>query len=448
MAMHGFGKLSYAAIGAALAIASAVGSAAIETARFVGDVFVTPTAVPLAPLNQLAQLQLGLGSNGLPQELVGDHFERKEIIDVFVLPSAEVPAAQYQLWTRVTVSDLGQFVQGLSMGLPANVPAVFYLAARGKRGFVAPVGPISLPKAGAMQAPTLTAPTMASAPIKLTLIPTLVPALQPTATPKPLTKDPLGEVYAEYYNNRDMADAPVVTRNEGVPNLNWGMGGPAGVNADNFSASYYGRFFFAETENFEFVVVADDGARLWVDDALVINDWRIGPRRELKADVPLTRGEHRVRLEYFESTGNAQISLRWAVNYSRWEARYRNSTDWTGAVVLKRNDGDADGRLRMDFGAGSPGLNVNPDNFSVSWERRVFFDVGGEYEFTLELDDGAKIYIDGAEVFNKPSAVDTHKFKRTLARGYHAMQVLYVEYGGGAKLKLDWALIPAAAPSP
>ena len=54
----------------------------------------------------------------------------------------------------------------------------------------------------------------------------------------------------------------------------------------------------------------DDGARLYVDDKLVIDAWQTGIRRELTAQVELS-GEHRVRIEYFENGEGAALFFGW-----------------------------------------------------------------------------------------------------------------------------------------
>jgi hypothetical protein len=56
---------------------------------------------------------------------------------------------------------------------------------------------------------------------------------------------------------------------------------------------------------------SDDGARLWVDDTLLINRWRGGPYTETSADVYLSEGIHRLRLDYYEDGGDAKVRLKW-----------------------------------------------------------------------------------------------------------------------------------------
>jgi PA14 domain/NHL repeat len=62
-----------------------------------------------------------------------------------------------------------------------------------------------------------------------------------------------------------------------------------------------------------FNITADDGARLWVDDTLVIDLWSVG-----SVSTPLSKiftpaaGVHRVVVEYFEQSGDAGLSFTMA----------------------------------------------------------------------------------------------------------------------------------------
>ncbi len=116
---------------------------------------------------------------------------------------------------------------------------------------------------------------------------------------------------AEYYANPNLTGNPVLVRNELDIHYNWGQGSPGpGVPADNFSARWTRQIGF-EGGTYRFSVRVDDGARLWIDDQLVIDDWRDGGSRWVRAERSLNAGIHRLRLEYYERTGDALITLRW-----------------------------------------------------------------------------------------------------------------------------------------
>jgi parallel beta-helix repeat protein len=61
---------------------------------------------------------------------------------------------------------------------------------------------------------------------------------------------------------------------------------------------------------YEMTVISDDGVRVWADDRLVIDRWTV---HESAVDrVSLTGGRHRLKIEYFEATGWAELQVRFS----------------------------------------------------------------------------------------------------------------------------------------
>jgi hypothetical protein len=58
---------------------------------------------------------------------------------------------------------------------------------------------------------------------------------------------------------------------------------------------------------YELVTITDDGIRVWIDDTLVLERWDI--HGSTVDRIPLTAGRHRIRLEYFENTGWAELKI-------------------------------------------------------------------------------------------------------------------------------------------
>jgi uncharacterized protein YraI len=117
---------------------------------------------------------------------------------------------------------------------------------------------------------------------------------------------------AEYYNNTTLTAPQAGGRLEQSVDYNWGLGSPIPgvVNADNFSARWWG-FPQLEAGTYTFVAGADDGVRVWADGTLVVDNWNAGIYRETRGDIYLSAGQHTIRVEYFELSGNAQISVYW-----------------------------------------------------------------------------------------------------------------------------------------
>jgi hypothetical protein len=59
--------------------------------------------------------------------------------------------------------------------------------------------------------------------------------------------------------------------------------------------------------NYELITITDDGIRVFVDDKMVVERWDIHGSEVDR--VPLTGGRHRLRLEYFENSGWAELKV-------------------------------------------------------------------------------------------------------------------------------------------
>ena len=194
---------------------------------------------------------------------------------------------------------------------------------------------------------------------------------------------PISEWRGEYFANRNLEGAPALVRNESTIDFNWGEGGPApGLPADNFSARW-SRTFPLTDGRYRFTVQVDDGARLWVDGRLLLDQWFEGSTRTFTAEADLAAGNHTLRLEYLELAGGALAKLTWqrvgervAYNprltvYELDLARYAvNGTGWPPGAVVSL----AVGRTR-------PGGDDVPDIYAFLGEARV--EGGGSFLFNF-----------------------------------------------------------------
>jgi hypothetical protein len=141
--------------------------------------------------------------------------------------------------------------------------------------------------------------------------PTYAPPTSVPPTPWPPTPNPvITDWRGEYWANMNLAGMPVYVRNDFAVDFSWGFGSPAPIiPADGFSARWTRTLDF-EAGTYRFFLNMDDGARLWVDGQLLIDEWRDGSNREVSVDFPLARGPHQVRVEYYEKTGLASVRLR------------------------------------------------------------------------------------------------------------------------------------------
>jgi hypothetical protein len=87
----------------------------------------------------------------------------------------------------------------------------------------------------------------------------------PTATGTGLT--------GQYYDNADLTTL-MLTRTDATVDFDFGTGSPAtGIGTNTFSARWTGCLRPAVTADYTFYVTSNDGARLWVNNCLVIDNW-------------------------------------------------------------------------------------------------------------------------------------------------------------------------------
>ena len=119
---------------------------------------------------------------------------------------------------------------------------------------------------------------------------------------------------ATYFNNMTLTAPAVVTRIDNTVNFNWGTGSPAGgIAVDNFSVRWTGFVRVLTTGSYTFQTNSDDGVRLWVNGAQLINNWTDhAPVLNNSAAVNLTAGvDYPVTMEFYERGGGAVAQLRW-----------------------------------------------------------------------------------------------------------------------------------------
>ncbi len=114
----------------------------------------------------------------------------------------------------------------------------------------------------------------------------------------------------EYFSNRDLSGEPALVRDDANLDFNWGDGAPASdLPADNFSARWTRTLNF-EAGTYLFSLIADDGARLFLDGAKMLDEWHDGTAT-YSFTVDLPAGSHAIVVEYYERTGKARAGLSW-----------------------------------------------------------------------------------------------------------------------------------------
>ena len=125
-----------------------------------------------------------------------------------------------------------------------------------------------------------------------------------------------GGIKGEYFSNTTLSGMPALTRIDPEVNINLvGAESPgAPIPGDGWSARWTADLDIAIADTFTFVVNCQDGTRLWVDGKLLIDQWITPTVTSTYYSLPiyLERGIHSLRLEYFDSSGDAVEQLSWS----------------------------------------------------------------------------------------------------------------------------------------
>jgi hypothetical protein len=245
-----------------------------------------------------------------------------------------------------------------------------------------------------------------------------------------------------YYNNATLSGVPVLTRLDQAIDFNWQLGSPATqVNADRFSVRWQGRWRF-ESAGYRFYAVSDDGVRVWVDGALVLDQWNDQPATLIQAEAEMRAGDHLIKVEYYDAEGDAQVRVWWEPKdlYTEWRGEYFPNPTLAGKPVLTRNDAN----LQFDWGDGSPDAQLPADGFSARWTRRMTFDEGA-YRVLATADDGIRVWVDDLAVIDEwhDSQQTTYAGYRWLKAGLHNVRVEYFEGQGQARVRVWWEKLTA-----
>lgn len=276
-----------------------------------------------------------------------------------------------------------------------------------------------------------------------------VVAAPPLPTPfvgnRPSTARPAALPWrGEYFANRDLDGSPVLVRSAVTINFDWGLGSPGiRVPSNNWSARWTRSIELPEG-TYTFNVRSDDGARVYLDDELIIDNWREQSESLASTTVDVDAGTHTLTVEYYEARGRADIAFWWTRTsqtgegnqaITDWRAEYFANANLAGDPDLVRNET----ALNFDWGAQSPAQNLPVNRFSARFTRTVNFSEG-TYRFFFTADDGVRLFIDGNLVVDAFSEGLKPEFTTDvfLRGGFHSLRVEYYENTGNALLNMRY----------
>lgn len=116
----------------------------------------------------------------------------------------------------------------------------------------------------------------------------------------------------EYFDNSSLRGNPTLIRDDQDINFEWGLNSPRSplVPSDQFSVRWT-RTVDLKSTPYCFIMTVDDGGRLWVNNNLIIDGWKVQQPQNYATAVAVPGGPTSIRMEYFDSTGGAVAKLQW-----------------------------------------------------------------------------------------------------------------------------------------
>lgn len=289
-----------------------------------------------------------------------------------------------------------------------------------------------------LQPPSAVSVNVTIPPVNNTPTPVVVAPTATAVPPTPTATPAITGWRGEYFSNQTLSGAPVLVRDDPEINFNWGTASPGdGLQNGNFSVRWT-RSIAMPGGVYRFLARSQDGVRVWVNGALLFDEWRSGQNATFESEITLQPGQMLdVRVEYYHASGLARVHV-WAepqTQYPQWRGAYMADPNLQGQPVLIRNDQD----INFDWGTGAPAAGLPANNFSVIWIRTLSF-MTSAYRFNAVVDDGMRLYVDGVLVIDAWQDGTARQVSGTvnLIGGQHDITVTYYERVDTAQIRVWW----------
>jgi beta-glucosidase len=136
-------------------------------------------------------------------------------------------------------------------------------------------------------------------------------------------------LFGEYFNNTSLKGKPALTRTDSEINFRWTLFSPdqEKISADNYSVRWTGNLAPTETGKFEIGIKGDDGYKLYINDSLIINNWRKQTVQQTTKPYFFEKGKiYKIKLEFYETVGNVHLNLIWNLGVkNNWKEKINNA---------------------------------------------------------------------------------------------------------------------------
>lgn len=244
-------------------------------------------------------------------------------------------------------------------------------------------------------------------------------------------------LHGEYFDNNTLSGAPRLVRTDLRMDFGWTLNGPGrGIPFDWYSVRWTGRITAPKAGVRRIGIWGNDGYRLYIDNRLVIDDWKKQSFGTHLADVRLAPGTtHDIRLEYFESTGNVKLKLVWDAGVvNDWRAKIDSAAALArrsnvAVVVAGAEEGEFRDRAKLSL----PGHQEELiERVAATGTPTIVVLIGGSA-------------ITGGEWLDKVAAVLTAWYPGEQG-GTAVADVLYGDYNPAGRLPMTWPVFEGQLP--
>jgi len=119
---------------------------------------------------------------------------------------------------------------------------------------------------------------------------------------------------ADYFNNIKLEGEPSLSRIDANIDFRWTLFSPdqSKINYDYYSARWTGKLVAPQTGNIDIGINGDDGYRLYINDELIIDNWKKQTVQQITKPYAFQKDKaYDLKVEFYETTGNVWFKLIW-----------------------------------------------------------------------------------------------------------------------------------------
>jgi parallel beta-helix repeat protein len=228
-----------------------------------------------------------------------------------------------------------------------------------------------------------------------------------------------------------------------------GLVGSSGL-TDKVALRCTGKIKLPTADTYTFYLTSDDGAKLYIDGTLRVDNDGIHTVLERSASVALSAGLHDVRVDYYDATGPSMLRLelrsstiaRAEIAASMWSAGVQTAYYQLNSTVLPRFQGLVPEKTQfvtaVDYPFSWGAFAGSGRNLSVGavFEGYMTVPSDGVYFFELTSEDGSRMYIGDKLVVDNDGVHNrvTMTGGAVLRAGAHKTRIEYFLREGGCAL--------------